>query len=132
MSYAINRYIEPLFYKCAKCQHSPVTHVPYVKIYIDPRLHLCQMPGLHIYTCAMYKKIGRPRFYNSVKFKHSSVTPVTYACRQSQILVIFVPNDNHLQLKTLPYVSIYMYPKIIILPNASSRELHMCHFSADT
>ena len=59
----------PSIYTCAKYQHSSVTILPYVSIYITLS-----------YSCA--------------KCQHSSVTHGTYVSRYSDTLVVLMPNDS--------------------------------------
>jgi len=120
-----------LIYTCAICQQSSFSHMPYVNRYkgllitfvpnastlqfhvghtsadtLTPYLYVCLMPALLSYTFAVHQHIHGPLSYTCAKCQPSSVTHV-------------------------PYVNRYRDPLVILAPNASTTQLHMCHISAD-
>ena len=63
--------------------------------------------------------------------RRSSITHVPNVSRYRDPLVILVPNVSTPQLH-MCHVSRYRDPLVILVPNASTPQLHMCHMSADT
>jgi len=119
-TWAVWRQINSLLlYSCVKCQHSPVTHMPYVIRYISPIGYVsskCQhyaitpvpfvvwnrdhifitlpnagTPKLHIRNLSVDKE---PLSYTCTKCEHSSITNMPYVSRCKDPIFLLVSNAS--------------------------------------